>query len=295
MEQNKKNEKSSKDKKVVIVISLIIVMILISVAVIFNKDKIFNNTEVEKVETLEKNNEDENEQKGENETEIIDETDDVIEYSDIIKINNNIEINSIECVSLWKDFDDSTKNKVTLNGKNKNESKIWSYEIEGIPHPDATVHTFNIIGINNNKLYIFICYDASFENELNSKIITIDINNGKVISTTKCPYVYNPKMAIDENGNKYIAGFGGQGAYELDFIILDSNDQYIKKVSTDNEIFLNKIDDANSSLGFLEMKEENGEKYLSGYVYETEKSNILISLNLLFQKDNITKEDAFIK
>ena len=172
-------------------------------------------------------------------------------------------------------------------------------ELENV-FPDAGTRPFSIINCVDNKLYVFYLVDGEDFGNLNSQIAVISLETGKTISEAKSPYLYKPAMAITKDGHKIIAGFGSQGAYSLDLVVLNSSDAYEKTISGGaGEITVNTINSNKNSLKTLETVEENNEEYLAGSGYSMEEnktySKILVPIKAILEKDTINLKDCVIK
>ena len=135
---------------------------------------------------------------------------------------------------------------------------------------------------------------------MSSQINIIDLETGKTISEVKIPYLFRPTMAITKDGHKIIAGFGSQGVYNLDFVVLNSNDSYEKMVHTgEGGITVNTINLDKNSIKTLEIVEENNEEYLAGSGYSVEENKtypkIIVPIKAILEKDKITFNDCVVK
>lgn len=226
------------------------------------------------------------------------------EFLDSIKILDNNKISNIEYLQKWvkgNEKDKKDHGTITIIARSSDGNKVWENvkELENV-YPDATAKPFSVINYVDNKLYVFYEIDAKNNENLNSQINIINLETGKTISEVKSPYLYKPTMAVTKDGHKIIAGFGSQGAYSLNFVVLNSNDSYEKSIRAGvGEITVNTIDSDKNSLKTLEIVEENNEEYLAGSGYSMEEnktySKILVPIKAILEKDTINLKDCVIK
>lgn len=290
-----------KNKKIVVPIFIIIILVIATISgyIILDKNNFLgtdkSNSSNNKVASTEKNPAEGKEKEKNEET--------TIENSEIVKIFNNNKISNIECIQRFEKNENNERShgKITIIAKSEDGNKVWENikEIENI-YPDATTKPFSVINYIDKKLYVFYLIDGDSYEEFDSQINIIDLETGKTISEVKTPYLYKPAMAITKDGHKIIAGFGSQGAYNLEFVVLNSNDLYEKKVNAGiGEITVNTIDTDRNLLKTLEIVEENNKEYLTGRGYsmkeDKEYPNIIVPIKAILEKDVIKFEDCIVK